>query len=622
MKHPTLASAALVAASLVASSSLQAQSGTWASAVAGNWSDTTKWTGGIVANGVDAIATFPHTPGYTVTQDLSGLTLGGFATSAGSNQVTIAAGSGGTITLATTTGVPTIASTTSLVINPSLTGTQGFLKNGGGRITIGADNSATLSGTIQVTSGALVPNNNGALGSGPLLLTGGNINAGTSGTRTLANNFTWGTGFNFTNDNGNGAGTAPAVLRMNGTGTLSGTGNIISSNGGLGTMQGYEFGGVLSGGTAGTTMVISAGNDSVNVYAAFLQANTFLQNIGTNTGGTTPSDGLGKRGSVGVIVGNDSALSSGTVQVASNTHRFFLASNNASARNLSNNVNWDVSVNFPGNAPAYLFHFGQYTSVTGTTKTVGGTGDIGVGAFNIQAGNQVVVPTYRRIAVDGSTTATINGVFSRSGSLSDSLLNIEKVGTGTLVLANASNTYSGGFSVSEGIFRVDGNLGGTGLSVASSGTLAGTGTISTAVTMNGTLAPGNSPGTLTVNNLLTLSSGSILDWDINVANTTVGGGINDLVTGITDLTLDGTINFTLSGGPQITVPGSWRLFNYSGTLTNNILTIGTLSLGSGLTASIDTSIANQVNLLVVPEPGTLAMLIGGASLLFLRHRRR
>ena len=63
-----------------------------------------------------------------------------------------------------------------------------------------------------------------------------------------------------------------------------------------------------------------------------------------------------------------------------------------------------------------------------------------------------------------------------------------------------------------------------------------------------------------------------------------------------NLTLGGKLNVTDAGGFGI---GVYRLFNYGGTLTNGIMTIGTVP--SGVTPgalTIQTSVANQVNLVV------------------------
>jgi fibronectin-binding autotransporter adhesin len=125
----------------------------------------------------------------------------------------------------------------------------------------------------------------------------------------------------------------------------------------------------------------------------------------------------------------------------------------------------------------------------------------------------------------------------------------------------------------------------------------------------GIVAPGGNPGTLTASNAFSLGGTSVLNFDLNAANQTVGGGINDLIAGVTNLTLDGVLNVSGIGDfTTIAAPVSWRLFNYSGALTNNTLTLGSLpTLGAGQTYSIDTSTPGQVNLSVIPEPSAIAL---------------
>jgi fibronectin-binding autotransporter adhesin len=198
---------------------------------------------------------------------------------------------------------------------------------------------------------------------------------------------------------------------------------------------------------------------------------------------------------------------------------------------------------------------------------------------------------------------------------------------GTLVVSG-SNTYLGNTVVSVGALLVNGNQSSASgaVSVASGATLGGSGTIGGAVSIlaGGIVTPGNSPGTLTVNNTLTLAGASILNFELNAADTTVGGGINDLITGVTDLTLDGILN--LSGaGDWTTVADntSWRLFNYTGTLSGGGLTLGsTPTLADGRSFQIDTSTTGQVNVVVVPEPSAVLLALGGVAYLIGSARRR
>ncbi len=193
------------------------------------------------------------------------------------------------------------------------------------------------------------------------------------------------------------------------------------------------------------------------------------------------------------------------------------------------------------------------------------------------------------------TVGSLNTSTEVSGSLHDFGVGggLTKVGTGTFTLSGTSN-YNGATTLSTGKLLVNGVLGNTAVSVASAATLGGSGRIGGGVTVQGggILSPGNSPGTLRVASLA-LNATSVLQYDLNIANS-VGNSANDLVTVDGNLTLDGLLNVTSSGSFS---QGTYRLFNYGGSLVNNGLTIQ--SLPTGFNAGdfvIQTDIAGQVNL--------------------------
>ena len=88
-----------------------------------------------------------------------------------------------------------------------------------------------------------------------------------------------------------------------------------------------------------------------------------------------------------------------------------------------------------------------------------------------------------------ATTLTLSGVVSGSGSLT-------KTGAGVLTVTG-TNTYTGGTTVSAGTLDLDGSLASE-VTVASSARIEGIGSVGGDLTSSGTVAPGNSPGTLTV----------------------------------------------------------------------------------------------------------------------------
>ncbi|MGC1302772.1 MAG: autotransporter-associated beta strand repeat-containing protein, partial [Caulobacteraceae bacterium] len=181
---------------------------------------------------------------------------------------------------------------------------------------------------------------------------------------------------------------------------------------------------------------------------------------------------------------------------------------------------------------------------------------------------------------------------------------------GVTHLTGASTGFGGVATVSGGALLVDGTLGSATSSVAvNGGQLGGVGTIGGNVTVNGgALAPGDSlPGTLTINGNLVLGSAANLQMQLGQAGA-AGGALNSLVVVNGNLTLGGTLNVTQSAGGTFG-DGVYRLIDYSGTLTDNTLAIGSLPLGTG---TVQTSIANQVNLVVSGGP-TLTFWNGGGQ---------
>jgi fibronectin-binding autotransporter adhesin len=163
------------------------------------------------------------------------------------------------------------------------------------------------------------------------------------------------------------------------------------------------------------------------------------------------------------------------------------------------------------------------------------------------------------------------------------------------VLTGNSASFAGTTHVTGGALRVDGTLGAAAstLSVSSGGTLAGRGTVGGDVAItDGILAPGASPGTLTINGDLSLTSASILNYEFGEANV-VGGALDDLTVVGGDLTLDGILNVATPTGGTFG-PGLYRVISYGGTLIDNGLDLGTMPPGSDV--FVQTGFVGRVNL--------------------------
>lgn len=97
-----------------------------------------------------------------------------------------------------------------------------------------------------------------------------------------------------------------------------------------------------------------------------------------------------------------------------------------------------------------------------------------------------------------SGTQTFTGTFTGNG-------DIERDGSGGTTVLSGTNSYSGTTKVSNGTLRVDGShTGGGAYTVDATGILAGSGSIGSATTVYGGLAPGSSVGTLTFDSSLSL----------------------------------------------------------------------------------------------------------------------
>ena len=244
------------------------------------------------------------------------------------------------------------------------------------------------------------------------------------------------------------------------------------------------------------------------------------------------------------------------------------------------------------------------TNVTAGALQIGdgATGNITSPQINVSGGATLAVNLANNATLVGNVanTGTINTISANTQTLSGNISGtgvFNQTGTGITILTGASN-YTGATTVAAGNLRVNGSLGNTAVTVQANATLSGFGSIAGNVTFlaNSNLNPGTSPGTITLGNTF-FNAGSNLNFELGtpgvIGQQQLPG--NDLVNVNGNLTLDGNLNVTAGVGFG---SGSYRLFNYTGALTNNIID-NINGVNPAFTPVIVTAIANQVNLLVL-----------------------
>jgi autotransporter-associated beta strand protein len=262
---------------------------------------------------------------------------------------------------------------------------------------------------------------------------------------------------------------------------------------------------------------------------------------------------------------------------------------NLSSLCLSNNITWIQPLELdPRLALGEEATIPQLANWSGTNTVVSpltfGTGQ-GGSEINVEAteGLLTINSVLDNSAGNNPNDLNLQGAASGiwNGALMDSTepLNVLQRGSGVWTLAG-QNTYSGTTTVSDGTLFINGLIGPGAVTVMSGATLGGIGgTITGPVTVNsgGTLSTyGGGTNILTINNSLTLGSGSFTSVEISKA-----AGTNDQIVGAITLAYGGTLEVS----------------NLSGTLANgDTFQLFVASAYTGAFAAISP---------VIPGPGLL-----------------
>lgn len=590
--HPSLWRPLLATAVASVSSSVFAADGVWNANASGNWSDDTKWTDGIVADGATFTATFDAALSSDRTITLDGArTIGHLSfldnnggnqrfTISGANTLTLNADGSGGGTSSIDVGAGTIATIggSSLV----LAGSSNIEKTGAGTLTLATDNtSGTFTGGITVSNGTLgmsaanalrniavtldsSTNNatlslgvNSAMTMGSLTVASGGtgtatLSYGIANGNTLAGNITLNKGLTVS------TGTSAMVIT---TGSISGTGGITKTGSGTLTLRRsnntFEGGVTLSQGTLrlnGGGNV--AGTGTVVVGDADTGASNVVVQVNQNSGGITNAFHFTNNGTGTAALRSYDTDTGGGTSVSGNIlldRSILLQNTNASSsRNftvsgvISGAGGIDASVNLSTNRLILTganTYSGGTTITTGTLRT-GNASALGTGQVAFHESNTTALElnntalSVQSLSGGGSSASVVTG--GTSGILTITGDNVSAAsfagvisGTGGLVKNGAGEQILTGANTFSGATEING-----GTLRLGSGSAVGLANTSGVTIAGGTLVNGAGDSALGVG-AVSMSSGAITPGGVGtVGSFTVASGQTFATTG-------GTLNFDL-----------------------------------------------------------------------------
>jgi len=457
-----------------------------------------------------------------------------------------------------------------------------LVKSGPGFLDLQNANSFT-GGTI-VNSGRLSVSNNGAFGTGSVLMRGGTLTIAKAGSNiTVANNIT------VSGSNGINSST---TRNLELTGTVSGSGSLTLGNDGTNTSLFFNATNSMSG---GSIVMANSGNAQRISSTNFGNANVAWVLSNTNVNKTTLdfTDGTVSFGSMtgaGRIQGNNAT---GTKIISAGA----LGLNDTFSGIVANGAG-TVALTKVGSGTMILSGANVYT---GATSVAGGVLQIGNGTAGSIANNSAVdIGASGTLSLNLASGATFANAIGGSGAL-------QKTGAGILTLSGASSGFSGPTAIQAGTLNVTGDITGSEVTLGAA-TLTGNGFVGSVNVTNAAavVSNGNSNTATLLLDDLTFTSPGTVNANLQDQSTAAISVSNHL-----DIGAGFTVN--VATAPAWATGEIYNLIQYS-TLSGAIgnVTKGTIpGLGARQTATIGNS-GSAITLAIAGDAPVWTGLASGA----------
>jgi autotransporter-associated beta strand protein len=653
-----IAAAVACAPALLNLRSAQAANGTWTNTTSGGlWSASGSWTGGTVANGVDATADFSTlalTGSNTVHLD-SARTIGTVNFGDTGNQYGWTLDNNGSLsnvlTLQTSSGTPSInVVNQTATISAPIAGTQGFNKTGAGNLLL--TGASTYSGVTNISNGTLILGaaaSTAAPAAGAVL----DIDPTQSTITTTSGKVTGITDLANSGDSVTASGLGgPTVGSINGHKALSFSSSGLITSFTSGTNPATVFavvnptdvtdGGIIgSNSTDGALFRIVSGKldlvkngiaDSQNHSVGSVPTNTptvvalsFNSSSGTyyingTSQGSTGSAALSLggsnkltigyqysyggyndefKGNIGTILVYNSVLSPADMATTLNfLQQEYAAPSSVTGTSLVNLANAAGSLSIANSTQAISSLSGVANSnvyLGGGTLTVGSDNTSTTFAGNLSDTGPGTTATGGTLVKTGTGTLTLGGAVGNTGGL--------QVNAGGVVISGTYNS-SGPTSVTAGTLSITGTDTSTGATTLTGGTLSITGTQSTTgsftINSGATLSlAGNSTAT----GAITVNNGGTLQLVANAGNINTSNATSSAIgspSAITYADNTHTTNIQLRGDSSVTFANSCPTagtggYNSGTTINFDVNNLGGSSTATGQTLAIGNTTPTLAN---------------------------